>query len=450
MSNSNFEKEIKKELKEQKLIKQNTEKEVYQLLKDAHKEVSATLANAPTDYQQWSLSNLQKSISVITSELGENLANTATGAASSSWNAGIGLVDNPINVATGINLAANLQQIDTKQLMAMRTFLTDRMKDVGNQALQRINSDLGLVMLGAKTPYEAISNVKTILKDKASSRARTILNTELGRAYSCAAQERMSQAKEAIPKLKKQWRRSGRVNSRHDHDLADGQIVGVDEPFFVGGYKLMYPRDPKAPASQTVNCGCVALPYMDDWEMVHPKNKPFSQTELHQSQEKREVKNVKADSFASWVSNITNGKLRAAGNVETIGQIPVTVKNFLSRKNIDLNSFDIGVSDKQVLHMARNSKIKRNAALSISEIKNIPEHLERPKAVLWDKRSKVPSILYVFEIEDNKKIGKLAIKLKDSEKRNKPRNHNWIVTGGKVDRKMIIDKNAYETIMGDL
>ncbi|MGD9638376.1 MAG: hypothetical protein AB7U85_04890 [Alphaproteobacteria bacterium] len=449
MSKSDFEKEAKKELKKKKTIQKDTEQEVFRLLQEANKEITATLAGAPTDYQQWSLSNLQKSIAVVTDELGENLASSATKGASDSWNAGIGLVDNSINAATGINLAANLQQIDTKQLMSMRTFLTDRMKDVSKQAAQRINSNLGLVMIGAKTPFEAVSNVKTILNDKAGSRARTILNTELGRAYSCACQERMADAAEAIPKLKKQWRRSGRVNSRHDHDLADGQVVDVDKPFIVGGHELMYPRDPKAPASQTVNCGCVALPYMEDWEMAHPKNKPFSDEELFKSQEKREVKGVRADSFANWAERITSGKLNAAGNSETIGQIPSSVKSFLIRKNVDLKSFDVGVSDKQILHMARSAKAKRGAALSMSDIKNIPEHIDHPKAILWDKRSKDPSLVYIFDIKDSNKFGKLAVKLNDKEKRNKPSKHNWIATGGKVEHTNI-RSDVYEVIVGEI
>ena len=77
-------------------------------------------------------------------------------------------------------------------------------------------------------------------------------------AFSVATQERQTQAAEILPGLKKQWRRSGKVHSRTAHDLADGQIVDVDKPFMVGGVPLMYPRDPKAPAKETINCGCVS------------------------------------------------------------------------------------------------------------------------------------------------------------------------------------------------
>lgn len=48
--------------------------------------------------------------------------------------------------------------------------------------------------------------------------------------------------------MKKQWRRSGKVHSRATHDLADGQVVGVDEKFQVGGEELRFPRDLNASA----------------------------------------------------------------------------------------------------------------------------------------------------------------------------------------------------------
>lgn len=49
------------------------------------------------------------------------------------------------------------------------------------------------------------------------------MRTELGRAFSAAAQERMEAASKIVPGLKKQWRRSGKLHPRIHHDLADGR-----------------------------------------------------------------------------------------------------------------------------------------------------------------------------------------------------------------------------------
>lgn len=44
--------------------------------------------------------------------------------------------------------------------------------------------------------------------------------------------------------------------TRHSHQDADGQTVGMQDAFQVGGYDLQYPGDPSGPASQIVNCRC--------------------------------------------------------------------------------------------------------------------------------------------------------------------------------------------------
>lgn len=120
-------------------------------------------------------------------------------------------------------------------------------------------------------------------------RAIAIMRTEMGRAFSVAAQERMTLAREHVPGLRKQWRRSGKVHSRIAHDLADGQVRDVDKPFKVGTVSMHYPRDPKAPASETINCGCVSLPFMEDWTMSRPGRQAFSDEEVFNNPMKRDI-----------------------------------------------------------------------------------------------------------------------------------------------------------------
>lgn len=80
--------------------------------------------------------------------------------------------------------------------------------------------------------------------------------------------------------MKKQWRRSGKIHSRWQHDAADGQVQPPGEPFVLGnGVKIRYPHDPQAPASETINCGCVLLPWKEGWDVATPGAKPFSEEE---------------------------------------------------------------------------------------------------------------------------------------------------------------------------
>lgn len=443
-----FEEERDRQEKRLPAIQADTEKEVSRLLDEATKEIQAILAGAPTDYQSWSLPQLQKSINQVAAELGESMATVSTDAASTAWAAGIDLVDAPIEAAIGLTLAPVIPAVDPRQLMAMRTFMTDRLKNVALEAANRINSELGLVIIGSRTPSEAVGRVAAILQDGSRGRALTIVRTEVGRAYSTASQERKILAAERLPGLKKQWRRSAKRHSRVTHDAADGQVVGVNEPFKVGGTSIMYPRDPKAPAKHTINCGCMSLPYMADWEVKHPKERPFTPEELAGSGAKRRLDDLQVNAFDSWAKKLASGKLKAAGNFETAGQFAQPVQQLLARKNIQPATMEIGVSDRQVLHMLREAKATKGKALPAQIVRRLPSALSAPKAVLWDRGAKNPTLIYVVEVPGKAKLGKVVVRLGDLEKRNRHRRHNWIVSGGLVDRTALTDPNAYDVVMG--
>lgn len=55
----------------------------------------------------------------------------------------------------------------------------------------------------------------------------------------------------------KTWRTVGDDRVRPDHADADGQTVGVDEPFAIGGFDAMFPGDPDLPGDLAINCRCL-------------------------------------------------------------------------------------------------------------------------------------------------------------------------------------------------
>lgn len=56
----------------------------------------------------------------------------------------------------------------------------------------------------------------------------------------------------------KEWKTIIDGHERHTHFIANGQIVPIDEPFIVGGYRMMFPRDMTygAPLREIINCRC--------------------------------------------------------------------------------------------------------------------------------------------------------------------------------------------------
>ncbi len=251
-------------------IQRDTDREIRRLLKDALEQITRDLALAPDpkSWQAFHLTNLQKSVRDALERMERGASARLGQAAGQAWGAGIDKVDAPLAAAGGprFNISAALGEIDTRQLRAMRAFMTDRIGDISLTTANRINNELGLVLIGAKNQHQAAAAIGEMIEG-GRARATTIVRTELGRVYSVAAQERMEQAGKKLPGLKKQWRRSGKLHPRPHHDAIDGQVRAVDEPFtLANGVSLMFPRDPKAPAAESINCGCESIPYMESWD----------------------------------------------------------------------------------------------------------------------------------------------------------------------------------------
>lgn len=59
----------------------------------------------------------------------------------------------------------------------------------------------------------------------------------------------------------KQWVISGLGNTRETHEIMDGVVVDMDEPFTLPDCQMMYPHDGSlgAPAGEIINCACDVL-----------------------------------------------------------------------------------------------------------------------------------------------------------------------------------------------
>lgn len=107
-----------------------------------------------------------------------------------------------------------------------------------------------------------------------AARAETIVRTEVLRVQAIATQVRMTEDRERMNRigwdLKKKWLTAHDKRVRISHQLIDGQVREVDANFDVpigivgliagATEELLYPRDPKGSAANTVNCRCVSSP----------------------------------------------------------------------------------------------------------------------------------------------------------------------------------------------
>jgi uncharacterized protein with gpF-like domain len=98
--------------------------------------------------------------------------------------------------------------------------------------------------------------IRSVAINKSASRAATIARTETHAAAQASAQY---SAEATGIDMNRQWAASRGDRTRETHAEADGQIVGMNEPFRVGGVELMYPGDPSGPGEEVINCRCAVV-----------------------------------------------------------------------------------------------------------------------------------------------------------------------------------------------
>ncbi|MBF0416995.1 MAG: hypothetical protein HQL86_01945 [Magnetococcales bacterium] len=459
----------------------NTFGEVERLLDATSDEIQKELDRQPSDWKLWHLQRLQQEVRRSLDWFGEQSGAVAASGARDGWEAGVQSVDDPIAVAKGesvhdtplpntphmpsssppesvqvplasslsphITVGVQLPAFDNHQLVAIEGFLTHKMKDVSADMVKAINRELGLVVTGLQNQSDAATAIEKLLKVGGRRRALTVVRTEIGRAFSIAAQRRMEEKVAAgMTGLKKKWRRSGKIHSRQAHDLADGQVVAVHESFKVGGESIRFPRDPNASPAQTINCGCAAIPHMDRWEMLHPGDKPFTEEEIQRNPRHLITANTRAAGVSQWIENTLDGKRKANGEWRTVGTLPMPVVDFLRSKGVDPATMEIAVSDKLVKRPARTAKVGWGKALPVEVLTNIANAIDFPKAIYWGKQDK--SLHYVFEIPGEKRFGKLVVRARAADARSRLKHHNYVVSGGLVSRDTLLIQNLYEPIVG--
>jgi HK97 family phage portal protein len=108
---------------------------------------------------------------------------------------------------------------------------------------------------GASIP-DMVNDIKGYFDVNAVSRAENIARTQVIGANNYADVETYK----ANGVGGKEWLSTKDDRTRDDHVAADGQVVGVNEPFIVGGASLQYPGDPDGPAEEVCRCRCTELP----------------------------------------------------------------------------------------------------------------------------------------------------------------------------------------------
>lgn len=251
-----FQRKVKQLIRNAERLEDAEVKKVIRLLNTARRDVAATVAS--TEWQAYHLPQMKAAIERAMQEFGSQYGVDLRDAQRSFWEQGVDRVDLPIRQ---VGIYAAIPEIDTTALAILQGYSTDLVDGLSRDALRRINQELTLGIMGQRSPYEVMQAIGRNLRDPSvfrsiAHRAETITRTEAGRVLEAAGQARLESAIRVVPGLMKEWYYGHSPKMpRLDHMIAHGQKRKVDEPFNVGGEELMYPKDPRGSAKNTVNCG---------------------------------------------------------------------------------------------------------------------------------------------------------------------------------------------------
>lgn len=113
-----------------------------------------------------------------------------------------------------------------------------------------------------------IKNIPDMGKVSAVRNARTATTS----AECAGRQDTYMAAKNMGIVLKKEWQSAHDARTRDAHIAADGQKVEVEQPFIVGGERLMNPGDPSGSAWNIMNCRCTTVADIDTKASAKNKN----------------------------------------------------------------------------------------------------------------------------------------------------------------------------------
>lgn len=139
-------------------------------------------------------------------------------------------------------------------LVYLLQLAAQKVKQIAEHTRAEIQSRLEEgVRLGESIPKLTKRIDDLYLQQIIPNRSKVIAVTEV---HSASEYGSNAAAKQSGLTLNKVWLSTPDSRTREDHKEADGQEVGMDDYFEVGGEKLLYPGDPNGSAKQIIACRC--------------------------------------------------------------------------------------------------------------------------------------------------------------------------------------------------
>lgn len=152
---------------------------------------------------------------------------------------------------------------------------------LSEQGIIKIGQILRDGMLNGRPRENIIDEIRLVLEQEtlpdapplhtsvpANRRAAFIVEREMGMIYAMAQHIRQEETCRLTSGLSRVWVQNGNTKEPNDgHTAMHGQIVSPGQPFSnpLTGRHILYPRDPNADISETLDCGCDVVLYKPEY-----------------------------------------------------------------------------------------------------------------------------------------------------------------------------------------
>lgn len=150
-----------------------------------------------------------------------------------------------------------VKSILTKEVNPFKQLTIDNLKDSA-MIRNKLTNQLVNGIIQGDSMKNIAKRIRSVYESNLSDSVR-IARTEVTRVEASARQQ-VGKDMEALGfKVYKRWVATEDERTRPEHAKANGQEVPLNEPFIVGGEKLMYPGDESGSAWNVINCRCTMV-----------------------------------------------------------------------------------------------------------------------------------------------------------------------------------------------
>lgn len=145
---------------------------------------------------------------------------------------------------------------DAPRLLRFILARTNLIKGANQTTFEAIAATLAEGDSLGETIDDLATRILAVFSEARGYRAERIARTEIISAANLGSREAAIQSEVVETHT---WLATPDQRTREAHADADGQTVGLDEPYVVDGAELLFPGDPDGPPELTINCRCTEI-----------------------------------------------------------------------------------------------------------------------------------------------------------------------------------------------